>query len=750
MIRESLLSGVLAGLSLGLMAAPAPAQGLPCDAPANAIVAENCKDGDPPTEWDISGAGDMGIQGFATDISVDQGGVVRFKVDTAATDYRLDIYRMGWYGGDGARQVATVQPSAALPQVQPPCQNDGATGLIDCGNWSESAAWSVPLDAVSGIYFARLVREDGDGASHVPFVVRDDDGGSDLLFQTADTTWQAYNRYGGNSLYSGSPAGRAYKVSYNRPFTTRDYAPEDWLFNAEYPMVRWLERNGYDVSYFTGVDGDRRGAELREHGAFLSVGHDEYWSGTQRANVEAARDAGVHLAFFSGNEVFWKTRWENSHRTLVCYKETHANAKIDPAPGVWTGTWRDPRFSPPADGGRPENALTGTIFTVNSGTRALQVPAAEGRLRLWRNTSVAGLSPGATATLADGTVGYEWDEDLDNGARPPGLVRLSGTVAFGVEKLVDYGSTYGPGNATHRLTLYRDANGAGPDALVFGAGTVQWSWGLDGEHDRGGSTPSVPMQQATVNLFADMLVQPATLQAGLTPTGASSDTTPPNSAPSTPTRSVTAGTPVSVSGSAVDTGGGRVGGVEVSVDGELSWHPATGRESWSYTWTPTASGQVTIRSRAVDDSGNLEGRDGGGSGGGVPASPPPAGGTMPPAGAPLLSAPDRLAPRVRVRPRRVRVSRRGLVVVRVSCPRGERVCRVDLRLRRRGAALAGKRFRVAGGTTRRVSLRLNRDARRRLVRSGLLRVVAVAAARDAAGNRATTRTRIRLQAPRRR
>ncbi len=105
-------------------------------------------------------------------------------------------------------------------------------------------------------------------------------------------------------------------MSYNRPFTTRGYAPEDWIFNAEYPMVRWLERNGYDVSYTSGVDTARRGAELLEHEAFLSVGHDEYWSGEQRGNVEAARAAGVNLAFFSGNEVFWKTRWETEHRRL--------------------------------------------------------------------------------------------------------------------------------------------------------------------------------------------------------------------------------------------------------------------------------------------------------------------------------------------------------------------------------------------------------------------------------------------------
>ena len=119
----------------------------------------------------------------------------------------------------------------------------------------------------------------------------------------------------------------------------------------------------------------------------MSVGHDEYWSGGQRANVEAARDAGVNLAFFSGNEVFWKTRWETSidgsatpYRTLVCYKETHDDARYRPAdPTTWTGTWRDPRFSPPADGGRPENALTGTLFMVDRRARPRHAPGARRR-----------------------------------------------------------------------------------------------------------------------------------------------------------------------------------------------------------------------------------------------------------------------------------------------------------------------------------------------------------------------------------
>src|SRR5207249_10094054 len=132
------------------------------------------------------------------------------------------------------------------------------------------------------------------------------------------STWQAYNSWGGNSLYVGPsmPNGRAYKVSYNRPLTIDSVAGGGGDYSspmhAEYPMIRWLEANGYNVSYTTDVDSDRLGGEILEHKVFLSVGHDEYWSGGQRANVEAARNAGVNLAFFSGNEVFWKTRWETS------------------------------------------------------------------------------------------------------------------------------------------------------------------------------------------------------------------------------------------------------------------------------------------------------------------------------------------------------------------------------------------------------------------------------------------------------
>ncbi|MFC4784407.1 N,N-dimethylformamidase beta subunit family domain-containing protein [Nocardioides sp. MAHUQ-72] len=605
-----LLAAVLVITGLGVVS-PTPAVAAPCDAPVVSPVAcENTKPGNPQSEWGVTGAGSSTIQGFATQMSVNVGDTEGFKIDTPATSYRLDIYRMGYYGGLGARKITTVNPTNIV-RNQPSCLNDASTGLVDCGNWAQNATWTVPADAVSGIYFARLVRTDGTtGASHVFFVVRNDSSASKLLFQTSDTTWQAYNQYGGNSLYVGSPAGRAYKVSYNRPFTTRDTGPEDFVFNSEYPMVRYLEANGYDVSYTSGADTDRRGAELREHQVFLSVGHDEYWSGQQRANVEAARDAGVNLAFFSGNEIFWKTRWENSidgsgtpYRTLVSYKETHDNARTDPQdPPTWTGTWRDPRFSPPADGGRPENALSGTIFTSNCCAINMVVGSADGKMRFWRNTSVANLGANQTATIGSNVIGYEWDQDADNGSRPPGLIRLSQTNGS-AQVLQDQGSTYASGTATHSMTLYRAASGA----LVFGAGTIQWPWALDSTHDRGSAAASTPARQATVNLFADMGVQPTTLQTGLTAATTSTDRTAPTSTITAPAdgANVPAGSQVTVTGTASDTGG-RVGGIEVTTDGGTTWHRATGRESWTYTFTPDAGTTLKIRSRAADDSGNIE------------------------------------------------------------------------------------------------------------------------------------------------
>lgn len=601
---------------------------------SNAIVLENLKPGNPIGEWGLAGLGDSNIQGFAAKISVNQGEAIDFKIATDSTKYRIDIYRLGYYGGDGARKVGSIEKNLATAQVQPHPTVDYDIGLIDCGNWAVSASWTPPADATSGVYIAKLVREDGTaGENQIPFVVRNDAQASDITFQTSDTTWQAYNAWGGASFYGGSvptdpndmmaymppncscglkAIGRAYAVSYNRPYitTTRVFAsgPQDYLFGEDYPALRWLEQNGYDVNYISGVDTARSAGQLLNSKVFLSVGHDEYWSGDQRANVEAARDAGVSLAFWGGNDVYWKTRWETSidgsgtpYRTLVCYKETWANAAIDPNGS--TSTWRDPRFADP--GQKPENALTGTMFSVDSyRLDTITIPYDYSKLRFWRNTDVANLQPGQTYSLTKNLLGYEWNSDIDNGFRPAGLVDLSLSTVSVDTKLLDYGSSVGPGTASHSLTMYRAQSGA----IVFSAGTVYWSWGLDEHHDNE-ATPTDPnVQQAMVNMFADMGVQPETLQASLVAASATTDHAAPTStiAPFAGGNTFYEGQHVTFSGTASDSGGGLVAGVEISLDNGTTWHKASGRNAWTYGWTVQASGSYALLSRAVDDSLNVE------------------------------------------------------------------------------------------------------------------------------------------------
>ncbi len=580
----------------------------------NAIVLENMKQGTPESVWLIDQV-DSSIEGFAAQFTINHGERVDFKINTDATNYRVDIYRLGYYGGDGAHLVTSFTRNLTTAQDQPLPDFDPIRKLVDAGNWSVSASWDIPDDAVSGIYLAELTRLDTGGQNMIPFIVRDDEAPSDITFQASDTTWQAYNWWGGYNLYGGidatGHAGRASAVSYNRPITTRyggySAGPQDFIFAAEYPSIRWLEQNGYDVNYISGIDTARDGAQLLNSQIFLSIGHDEYWSASQRNNVEAARDAGVNLAFLSGNEVYWEIRWENSidgsgtpYKTMVSYKETWANDDTDP--GNTTGTWRDPQYG----AGKPENALTGTIFTVDSyRLDTIKIPYNLSQFRFWTNTDIADLELGQTYSLTPNLLGYEWDSDVDNGFRPAGLIALSSSTIDVNAMLLDNGSTTGAGTATHSLTLYRDPQSG---ALVFGAGTVYWTWGLDSHHDNE-ATPADPnVQQAMVNLFADMGVQPQTLMASLAVAAQSTDYTAPTSVVTSPlsSGSFTAAQPIVITGTATDSGGGHVAVVEVSTNGGVSWHRATGSENWTYSWTPLAGGSYTILSRAVDDSVNME------------------------------------------------------------------------------------------------------------------------------------------------
>ena len=447
-VRRSIIAlglAVLLGLALLVNVRPAAAAG-PCGPPVASVIAcENTLPGDPPSDWQVSGAGDSTIQGFATSMSVNVGQTEYFKINTPATSYHIDILRVGYYQGDGARKVVSnMLPTATLPQSQPACKNDTApTGLIDCGNWAVSASWTVPSNAVSGLYLAHLVRNDTGGSSLIP--VRRPQRRQPLRHPVPDRSTRPGRPTTPTAATACTSAPSTARPGPPRPTRapprcpttgrgTTATGPTDgasWFMYAEYPMIRFLEENGYDVSYTSGVDVSQPGAAsiIEQHKIFL-------YCRPRRVLVRpAARQRHSRPRRRGEPGVLHRERGvledqvRAEHRRVQHPEPDAGDLQGDPlqrsrrirrtrppgrVPGWIRGSARR------ADGGNPQNALTGQLFDVNAGTTDITVPSQYSKLRFWRNTRVASLSPGQSTTLdaGVGTLGYEWDVDADNGFRP--------------------------------------------------------------------------------------------------------------------------------------------------------------------------------------------------------------------------------------------------------------------------------------------------------------------------------------------
>lgn len=490
------------------------------------IVGENARlDG--RTTFDqinTTGFGDINAQGFARQPSVNIGETMEFSVNGGSTT--IDIYRVGWYGGSGFRLVASI---ANTPTNQPEATEiPDSYGGTTCTDWTVTASWAVPESAVSGLYVAliRSVPPNAPNAFYATFVVRDDDAVADITYKTSDATWWvAYNHYGtkaninGKNLYGagtgvGSITDRCTKVDYHRPVITRSTVSQTFWMACELPLIRWLERNGYSVKYITCVDLDRGGVGmLLNSGIFLSSGHDEYWSQPMWDAVETYRDDfGGHSIFMSGNEVFWRVRfeYEGDRTVMVCYKDTMpgpspsshvAGEPLDPV--SWTGTWMDTRWPDAKDGA----FLTGTKFGMNGvwDYDAFIPQNPYGGLKVWGGSS-----------LVDGQIvlqqmlGFEADHLYPT--QPEESVRiLAAYTRSAPGGLSDAnGQNYNvPGNIVWGIIAQRYSSGA----MTVGFGTCQWSWVLDNTHDRGlRTTANRNAQQFTVNLLRDLGAEASSLQ----------------------------------------------------------------------------------------------------------------------------------------------------------------------------------------------------------------------------------------------
>lgn len=426
------------------------------------------------------------IEGYASSSSVNAGDSLSFFINTPESLFTLKIFRLGWYNGIGARQISSIVLPGKIQNIPTP----DSLGKIEC-NWVESYNIIVPSDWISGIYLVKLIAETSGKQSYITFVVREDNRSSTYLFQSASNTSQAYNNWGGKSLYefNSKNALKAKVVSFNRPEVDRVGAGE--VLNWEVQMLRFLEREGYDVSYIANIDIHTNPTSLLQHKSFLSVGHDEYWSYQMKAGVQAAQAAGVHIGFFSANTSYWQVRFSSGvngpNRSMTCYKELAINSDpfstdVDKTNDKFiTSQYRDlPSVGVIDTVARPENAMIGVMYHGDpvNGDIVVYDPSH------WIFTGT-GVVKGTRFT---GLLGYETDSIFNNGYSPVGLRKLT-------ESPDNFGFSHS--------TIFTSSSGSS----TFATGSMQWSWGLDdypswAPNSNTGNHVSSVVQQVTKNILA--------------------------------------------------------------------------------------------------------------------------------------------------------------------------------------------------------------------------------------------------------
>jgi hypothetical protein len=443
-------------------------------------AAENARPG--TARWHIRhlGAPDA-IEGYAGKVSVLPGHPFRIYVSTTSRSFRVQAFRMGWYGGTMARQVWR---SGTVPgRVQPPPRISKATRMVST-SWRPSLTIST-RGWPQGAYLLRLDAASG-AQRYIPITVRSPSTAGKVVLVLGVTTWQAYNTWGGYSLYAGpgGAADRAYAVSFDRPYDG-DGATLFRVFGL--PAIALAEHTaGVPLAYETDVDLDRDPAILRGARAVISLGHDEYYSAAMRHALLAARDAGTNLAFLGANAMYRHIRFASSplgpDRVEICYKD----AALDPIYRVnksqATQNWRDPPDP------RPESVITGVFYECYPVSAPYVV--FDPRNWIFAGTGVR------KGTSFPGLVGPEYDRV--NPAvpfpRPLEVLAHSPLTCDGVHTYSD--SAY-----------YTVASGAG----VFAAGTMRWVCAMRWPHCGHGVNRAASrfVDRATRNLLRAFAAGPA-------------------------------------------------------------------------------------------------------------------------------------------------------------------------------------------------------------------------------------------------
>jgi hypothetical protein len=436
-------------------------------APPNAIQRENALPG--TTAWQIHAIGNVDL--YASPISAAVGDDVPLFVSTGER-YRVLVYRLGWYGGAGARLAACLPACDQYEQGTAQQQQGGLAG--GAAGWRMTDLLHTASDWTSGYYLAEALTASG-GAATTFFVLHEPVSTatpSQVVVQVPVNTWQAYNTWGGASLYNVL-GPRSTAVSFDRPLGYLAQSPFWW----EIQLVRFLEREGYDVSYQTDVDTDADPGSLLRHRLVIVAGHDEYWSNAMRDAFDNALAQGTNLAFLGSNDAYWNLRYADNRHTIISAKSMY-----DPNPVLHDKTAMFREI------GRPECMIMGVQHAwFGTAPRALDytVPVQSAG-----DTWFAGTGFEAGSTVAD-VVGREHDvlNPFPDSCIHPGLTVLFHYDGAGVDQNAD----------AVRFT-------APSGARVFASGAQQFSWGLDGWRSDGSLFPAPPVDTG-VGVPADPRLQ---------------------------------------------------------------------------------------------------------------------------------------------------------------------------------------------------------------------------------------------------
>jgi hypothetical protein len=471
------------------------------------IAVENREPG--TTAWRLPGPPDLlggaahgPVEGYVAEQGIAPGQIEKLYVNApGARTVTVRVYRMGWYGGAGGRLVLQSGPLPAIGQ--PPCTHRFSTGLTEC-DWHATLSFPIPRALPSGVYVAKLDASSG-AQSDCLFVVRSSLQPR-LLVELPTATYEAYNAWGGDSLYPGgrklvgvTGTTQGVEVSYDRPYESQTGAGQ--FFIREVAMVRFLERYGYPVSYTTieSIDGDP--AQVQGTRALMDVGHSEYWSARAERALARARDGGTSLVFVSSDTMAWRVRFARagtassqageSDHVIVAYKETAG---------------RDPDRAHPSGmfplGGAP---LVGSAYDGCITPRVTRPGPPVYRYYAWApspNMQPSWLFAGAGVTASTrilGITGYELDQRTP--ATPPGTQLIGASAGVPCMNAAEPTPTHGD---VAQTTLYRASSGA----LVFATGTLGWEYALSPVPQASPDVPSAPDPRVvaiTRNLLARML-----------------------------------------------------------------------------------------------------------------------------------------------------------------------------------------------------------------------------------------------------